>query len=183
MRSFVPALFTTVLLTAAQAGFGAPHPNEAQYMYGTVKTIPTNTVGSLDLTDPSALQFQYGNSKYKLEYHQIKSFRFSDVKSEPRTIVHVPVPKLPFHSREQVLDISFYEKEGKVGTVSFRLTGKNLNSAEWMLSERIRLDKVASENAGRTKLPESWWGDKYWKTNRNKPAWPDANAEAVGTKE
>ena len=35
MRSFVPVLFTTLILT--QAGFSAPPPNEAQYIYGTVK--------------------------------------------------------------------------------------------------------------------------------------------------
>jgi hypothetical protein len=183
MRSFVPALFTMALLTVAQAGFGATNPDQAQYVYGTVKTIPSNTVGSLDLTDPSDLQFQYGNAKYKLPYRQIKSFRLSAAKAAPRSIAHVPVPQLPFHSHEQILDVSFFEKENSVGTVSFRLTGKNLNAAEWMLSERIRLDKEAAQNAGRPKLPESWWGDKYWKTTRNKPVWPDANAEVVGTKE
>ena len=130
------------------------------------------------------MQFQYGDSNYRLPYRNIKSFRLSNAKPEQHTIAHVPVPKLelPFHSHEQVLDISFFEKENSVGTVSFRLTGKNLKAAEWMLSERIRQDKEAAENAGRPKLPESWWGDKYWKTNRNRPVWPDAAAEPVGTK-
>jgi len=185
MRSFVPALFTIGLLSVAQASFGAMNPNGAEYVYGTVKTIPTNTAGSLDLTDPSELQFQYGDLKYKLPYRQIKSFHFSQAKTAQRTIVHLPVPKLPlpFHSHEQMLDVSFFEKDGRVGTVSFRLTGKNLNSAEWMLTERIRVDKQMAQNAGRAKLPESWWGDKYWKTNRNRPGWSDGTAEPVGTKE
>jgi hypothetical protein len=182
MRSMIPVLFTAAVLTVAQAGFGAPPPNEAQYMYGTVKTIPTNTVGSLNLTDPSELQFHYGDLTYRLAYGSIKSFRLSGAKSLPRAIAHVPIPKLPFHSREQVLDVSFFEKSGTVGTVSFQLSGKNLSSAEWVLGERIRQNKEAAQNAGRPKLPESWWGDTYWKTNRNRPVWPDGTTEPTGTK-
>jgi hypothetical protein len=35
---------------------------------------------------------------------------------------------------------------------------------------------------------ESWWGDKYWRTNRNKAKWPEVPAEnspavAAATKE
>lgn len=183
MRSFIPALFAVSVLSVAQAGSGSPNPNEAQYVYGTVKTIPSNTVGALDLTDPGELQFQYGDLKYRLPYRQIKSFRLYGAKSAPRTIAHLPLPKLPaFHPHEQMLDVSFFEKEGSVGTVSFRLTGKNLVAAEWMLSERIREDKEAAQSAGRTKLTDPWWGDKYWKTTRNRPGW-DAPTEAVGTKE
>ncbi len=186
MRITVPALFTAALLTCAQAGFGAPHPNEAQYLYGTVKTIPTNTVGALDLTDTSELQFQYGDLTYRVPYRNIKSFRLSESKPQARNFAHVPLPNLslPFHSQKtQILDVSFFDKNGAVGTVSFQLVGKNLASAEWVLGERIRVDKEAAQNASRPKLPESWWGDKYWKTNRNHPIWPDATTEPVGTKE
>ena len=184
MRSFVPVLFTTALLTVAQAGFGATHPNEAQYVYGTVKTIPANTVGSLDLTDPGDLQFQYGNSAYRLAYRNIKSFRLSAAKPQSRALAHLPISKLqlPFRSHEQLLDVSFFDKDGAVGTVSFQLVGKNLASTEFVLGERIRVDKEAAQNAGRPKLPESWWGDKYWKTNRNRPIWPDPTVEPTGTK-
>jgi hypothetical protein len=183
MRTFVPALLAMTLLTAAQAGSVAPNPNEAQYVYGTVKTIPSNTVGSLDLTDPSELQFQYGDLKYRLPYRQIKSFQLSGAKAPQHTIAHLPVKLPAFHSHEQMLDVSFFEKEGSVGTVSFRLTGKNLKTAEWILAERVRVEKEAAQNPGRAKLAEPWWGDKYWKTPRNRPGWPDATAEPVGTKE
>lgn len=182
MRSlYFTALFTASILV--QTGSAASGPTEAQYIYGTEKAIPPDTVGSLDVTDPAKLQFQYGRDLgFKLPYSKIKNYEFSKTKGAGRSIAHVPIPKVPFLNRQEVLNLSYFTEQGGVNTASFRLSGKDLSSLQWTLSQRVEAGKKSAESASRTKLPESWWGDRYWRTTRNKAAWPEPPAEAVGTK-
>jgi hypothetical protein len=179
MRSIsVSVISAATLMMLPQAIPAASPTTQAQYVYGTVKSIPADSAGSLDLTEQTDLKFQFGKSSYRLPYGRIKSFQFSETKAPARSIAHVPLPNL-LRSRAKTLDVSFYDAGGSVGSLSFRLTGRNVSSAEWLLKERIRLEKESAQ--GRAKLPESWWGDRYWKTTRNKSVWPDP-AEPAGTR-
>ena len=83
---------------------------------------------------------------------------------------------MPWLGHVPVLDISYREEKGGVGTISFRLLGKDLASAEWLISQRIEGEKVADQT-GRRKLPEAWWGDRNWKTIRNQASWPAPRTE------
>lgn len=183
MRSFcLTVLISTTFLCLPEAVLAASVPTQAQYIYGSVKSIPADATGALDLTDAKDLQFQYGSDGYKLPYGKIKSYEFTESKGETRTIGGVPLPKLPFLGRQEILNLSFYGEQGGINTMSFRVTARNLSTIEWVLSQRVEAERRAAESASRTKLPEAWWGDKWWKTNRNKPVWPDAAAEPAGTK-
>ncbi len=161
------------------AGWSAARTNDAEYLGGTIKSIQPKTVGMLDLDDSSDLQFKSAASTYRLPYSHIRSFHLSEPSRPRPRLGMVPLPKSPFRNREQVLDLSFKDASGDLGTVSFRLTGNNRSSTEWILSQRIEKDKKAGEHAEQMKHPESWWGDKYWKTNRNKAAWVEPRPESA----
>lgn len=185
MRATFARLSFLLLLVAAGL-CAAPKPGpEAVYLGGTLKTIPQGTVGSLDLTDPKQLRFSYGDSSYDLPYSRVKSYQVEHAQGGHRTLAHLPLPKLQLGPQPQILDISYRDDQGGIATLSFKLMGRNSSSTEWMLSERIRKDKEQSAD-GRTKLPETWWGDRYWKTTRNKSTWPEPQVETnnslAGTK-
>ncbi len=102
MRSFcLTVLISTTFLCLPEAVLAASVPTQAQYIYGSVKSIPADATGALDLTDAKDLQFQYGSDGYKLPYGKIKSYEFTESKGETRTIGGVPLPKLPFLGRQE----------------------------------------------------------------------------------
>ena len=183
-------LFRTVVLIgfvfslAALPGWASSTSKEAEYLGGSVKSIPVKTVGSLNLDDREELQFKTAEATVRVPYTRIKTVNFSRAKSSARKVGPVPLPKLPLlHHvirRDQLLDLSYRDEGGHICTMSFRLTGKALSSAEFTLSERMDSNGKPAQTAGRQKLPEAWWGDKYWKTTRNKGTWPET--ETVGTK-
>ena len=153
---------------------------DAEYLGGSVKSIPVKTVGSLDLDDREELQFKTAEATVKVPYSRIKTVNFSRAKSAARKVGPVPLPKLPLLHRDELLDLSYRDEGGHICTMSFRLTGKALASAESTLTERMDSTGKTAQTAGRQKLPEAWWGDKYWKTTRNKGTWPET--ETLGTK-
>ncbi len=173
------AAWLAVAVILCPAGWCATRTNDAEYLGGTVKSIQPKTAGALDLDDSSDLQFKFATSTYRLPYSQIRSFHFSEASKPRPRLGLVPLPKLPFKSREQVLDLSFKDGGGDLGTVSFRLTGNHRSSTEWILSQRIEKDKKAGEHAEQMKHPEAWWGDKYWKTSRNKAVWLESRPESA----
>lgn len=178
-------VFATAALGLAQMGWSAGTSFSAEYVTGTVKSMGDKIEGKLDLADPSDLQFRFTVDKMRLPYANIRSFHFS-VQAPHHKVAHVPVPKVPFHKPDQILDITFREEGGALGTASFRISAASRVAVEDLLKERVDGDKKTGPSAVRTKLPEAWWGDKNWKTNRNKAGWPDQqgdNAPVVaGTK-
>jgi hypothetical protein len=181
--------FTVVAaLGLAPAGFSANNSHVAEYLGGTVKAVDEKTTGTLDLSDPTTLKFRYGGLVYQLPYANIRSFQFSTPKPEHKKIAHVPVPKLPFRGGHiQVVAISFKEEGGSLGTASFKLNDASRASLESELDAKVDNErKTAVANGGKTKQPDAWWGDKNWKTLRNKGTWPDPSTEnttaAAGTK-
>lgn len=164
------------VLLAVACGLGAasvpgPAP-KADYLGGTVRSIPAHTVGDLDLSDSKDLQFKFGTLAYRLPYERIRNVDFSEPSGRSRALAHVRLPRR--HAQGvRMLDLSFRENTGGLGRMSFRLSGGALASVQSQLSERIDAHKQPGEAGSRTKLPESWWGDQFWKTNRNKSAWAD----------
>ncbi|MGI8743760.1 MAG: hypothetical protein ACR2NN_14525 [Bryobacteraceae bacterium] len=167
-----------IALIAAGAIYGA----DAEYLSGTVKSIPSNMTGKLDVSDPNDLIFAYGKGVYRLPFERIKSFEWEHAKAATRRVFgRVQVPHLPWGKQEDVLNLSFRGEDHAIGVLSFKVNGKDLSTTEWALKSRIA-DPQGVATAGRTKLPESWWGDRYWRTNRNAVAWPSNEPEAAGTK-
>jgi|SRR5947209_7471515 len=176
MRTIRYGGFCFVLFAAGLYG------SDAEYLGGTVKSIPVNTVGTLDLSDSRSLLFRYGRAVYKLAFEDIKSFEISHSNSVRRVLGHVPVPHSPWRKQDAIVNLSFRSEEMPTGTLSFKIASNDLTTTEWTLKSRIEDPNHNSLVADRAKLPESWWGDRYWRTTRNSAGWPSIDAESAGTK-
>lgn len=152
--------------------------SEAEYLGGTVKSIPRSMTGRLDLTDPADLLFIYGKGVYRLPFESIGSFELTPAKSLRR----LPMARLPWSPRSEVLDLSFQGEDHATQVISFKLTGKDLPNTEWALKSRIQEPTQTDTSSGRIRLPESWWGDQFWRTTRNMTQRSPANSEPAGTK-
>jgi hypothetical protein len=163
-RGMRTPIFLIMLAVTSQA-FAARLPHNAEYLGGTVGSIPANTQGILDLRDKTQMQFSYGDSTYHVDYRHIDGFKLSEGPSGHRRIAHVPVPAIMGHA--QILDVTFRDESGKVGMLSFRLSWKTASVAQHLLSERTS----PKQKAEASKPQDPWWGDNYWKTNRNQANW------------
>jgi hypothetical protein len=189
---------------------------------GTVKTIPSNSVGALDTNSPAELRFHYGSSVYALPYQKISNAEI--VEPAGHHLWKVPVPKLGKGAR--LLSITIREGD-ETGMLTFRTSaseanriaadinehGKRKNAVKTsdvkpdapMTSAAKRGNKPDKKQAAHAKsakaktsdveastgkpaaAQEAWWGDRYWKTTRNKDKWPsgqpaDASGMPAGTK-
>ncbi len=143
-----------------------------EYLGGTVKSIPANSTGSLNLGDPKELRFNYGASVYKLPYGQITNTQI--IETEGRHLFgRIPLPTLRGR-RKDTLAISYKDPAGASGTLNFELYASQAEEARETIAEK----KSAVQTAGPNQ-PDEWWGDKYWKTNRNKATWEAGAATAV----
>jgi hypothetical protein len=104
---------------------------------------------------------------YRLPYDQITStdIEKADVKHVMRVI---PAQSLMFTHRKRTLVINYTDPSGATGTLNFELAAYRAADAQ----ETIAAKKTPPP-AGIVEA--AWWGDKIWKTNRNKAAW-DAQA-------
>ena len=158
----------------------------AEYVGGTAKAIPVNATGSLSTADAKELQFNYGQSVYHLPYAQITGTDIAQ--GEARHILgKIRVPSLG--KRKEKLAISYKDASG-AGTVNFELSARQAKATR----EAIAQWKTMPLTSAGTADQMEWWGDKYWKTNRNKGTWdgvaagapaaqPAPGTPAAGTKE
>ena len=144
----------------------------AEYVGGTVKSIPMNSTGFLNLDDAKVLKFQYGQAVYKLPYDQITGTEIT--KSDTRHVLKmVPVPSL-FGRKKETLTISYKDAAGASEKLSFELTARLAVSVQNTIAEQKAIPQTETANES-----NEWWGDKYWKTNRNKVAWEAGVATAA----
>ena len=138
-----------------------------QYVGGTVKSIPVNSAGSFNFDDPKELRFHYSGTVYRIPYDQITTTEIE--KADVKHVMHViPAQSLMFTHRKRTLVINYTDATGATGTLNFELAAYRAADAQ----ETIAAKKTPPP-AGIVEAP--WWGDKIWKTARNKAAW-DAQA-------
>jgi hypothetical protein len=143
--------------------------DSVEYVGGTVKSIPLNSVGILDLDDTKVMKYNYGSSIYKLPYAQITGTEIA--KSETHHMFKLPT----FGRKKETLTISYKDAAGVTGKLSFELAGRLATSVQNSIAELKALPEAEAQAAADA---SEWWGDKYWKTLRNKSNW-DTNAAAA----
>jgi hypothetical protein len=149
------AILPTAVLRAADT---------AEYIGGTVKAIPMNSTGLLNLDDAKVLKFNYGQAVYKLPYEQITGTEIT--KGETRHVLKkIPVPSL-FGRKKETLTISYKDPAGASGTLTFELAARLASAVQDTIAEQKAAPQAAAANQS-----NEWWGDKYWKTNSNKATW------------
>lgn len=145
----------------------------AEYLGGTVKSIPMNSTGFLNLDDTKVLKFNYGQAVYKLPYDQITGTEVT--KGDTRHVLKkLPVPSL-FGKKIETLTISYKDTAGVTGKLSFEVAARLAASVQAGIAEVKALPDAATV-ANESK---EWWGDKYWKTLSNKSTWDASSASAA----
>lgn len=189
----------------------------AEFVSGTVKSIPANTTGSLDLGSSTELRFRYGKSVFSLPYTNITQTEV--LEPVGKHLWRVPVPKMGKGAR--FLNISYRDGDnsrmltfrastsavtGLVSTINERRKDPRTAAATAPAPPRLTVPKTQTATAkALTPAPapapasakaapsiktdnQAWWGDQYWRTNRNKAKWPEVPGETSpgvpsGTKE
>jgi hypothetical protein len=138
----------------------------ATYLGGSVKSIPIDLVGTLDVSDKGELRFDYNTATYKLPCTQITSTAITQ--GETRHIFRrIPVPSLMPNRKKETLTINYKDAAGVNGTLNFELAASQAS----MLLEIIAIKKATPATAASGQYGDDWWGDKYWKTTRNRTDW------------
>src|SRR3984893_13181386 len=170
-RSLLLIVLTATVALLTPAAIYAASPNTALLVGGTVKGIPANSVGSLDVTNSTELRFRYGKSVFALPYQEITNTEV--VEPAGRHLLGVPVPTLGKGSR--LLNITFKEGDD-TRMLTFKAPARTVSNLVSTIDDRRQGPKASSASASAkgsvTQTPEVWWGDKYWRTNRNKAKWP-----------
>jgi len=160
-------LVSTLIFAAVPPAVLHAATDTVQYVGGTVKSIPVNSSGSFNLDDTKELLFHYSGSVYRLPYDQITS---TDIeKADVKHVMHViPAESLMFTHRKRTLVIYYKDASGVAGTLDFELAAyRAVNAQEIIAAKKTPPPAGIVEGA--------WWGDKMWKTARNKASW-DAQA-------
>jgi hypothetical protein len=176
MFSIRQILVSTLVLAVVPPAVLHGASDTVQYVGGTVKSIPVNSVGWFNLDDAKEFRFNYNGVVYRLPFEQITGTQIekADVKHVLRVI---PEESLIFTHRKRTLVINYTDPSGAAGTLNFELAAYRAADAQQTIAaKKTPTPTVAVEPA--------WWGDKYWKTLRNQSAW-DAqaaqNAQAAQT--
>ncbi len=157
-----------------------------EFVSGTVKSIPANTTGSLDTEGSSELSFHYGKSVFSLPYHSITNTEVTEPSGHH--LWKVPVPKIGKNAR--FLNISYREGEN-TRMVTFKSNPGTVTAVVNAINDHRKDPKPATAAVKTPSVKtegETWWGDQYWRTTRNKAKWPQASPEnapgiPAGTKE
>jgi hypothetical protein len=167
-------LVTTLVLAAVSPSVVRASSDTVQYVGGTVKSIPVNSTGTFNFDDAKEFRFIYNGAMYKLPYDQITSTEIE--KAELRRVWRVFPAMSPIAShRQQTLVINYTDSTGATGSVNFELPAYRAEDAQQTIASK----KSPISPAAAAAASNEWWGDKYWKTVRNKPAWDAAEAQSA----
>lgn len=166
-------LASTIIFAVVPPAVVRAATDTVQYVGGTVKSIPVNTEGSFNFDDAKEFRFSYEGSVYRLPYEQITGTNIE--KADVRRVWHVFPAMSPIAShRHQTLVINYTDAAGATGSVNFELMQyKAVEAQETIAAKKNPVSAAsASDPAG------EWWGDRYWKTKRNKAVWDARDAQA-----
>ena len=161
------ALFSVAAVIALPPVAVRAESIEAQYVGGTRNAIPANVTGTLNLDDAKELRFAYGSSIYRIPYAQISGTEIQRAGDGRKLFGRVPLPSLTPWKRKQTLCINFKDAGDKAASVNFEVWSKDATLAESLLAGR-KQPKPETQQAA---APDSWWGDRIWKTTRNQSTW------------
>ena len=166
MSVFRQILFAIIVFALLPPAVVRGSSDTATYTGGSVKSIPLNLIGTLDVSDRGELRFDYGTGTYKLPCTQITST--ATTQDEARRFLHrFKLPSVAPGRKKETLTVNYKDAAGVNGTLNFELTAMQASA----LLETIAIKKATPESAAFGKNGDDWWGDKYWKTPRNRSEW------------
>jgi hypothetical protein len=175
-------LRTTLLGLALAASLLANTPADgsqpAEYIEGSLKTIAPHAVGTLDYTDNKVLQFRSGKNLAKVPYAAITTV---DV-GPARVRNDEPVYKFwKWHERvgpwrSRYLTIGYQDENAERKNIILEMAEDA--AAEALAAIEIKTLKRPADAYTSAVQDDYWWGNRYWKTNRNQEQW---NKSQTGT--
>jgi hypothetical protein len=166
MSAFRQILFAIIVFALAPPAVVRGYDDTAAYVGGSVKSIPMNLIGTLDVSERGELRFDYGTGMYKLPCTQITSTAVTQ--DEARRILHrIKLPTVAPGRKKETLTVNYKDAAGVSGTMNFELSASQASA----LLETIAIKKATPASAAFAKNGDDWWGDRYWKTNRNRSDW------------
>lgn len=176
MLAIRQVLISALVFAAVPPSVVRAGSDTVQYVGGTVKSIPVNSSGNFNFDDAKEFRFLYNGSVFQLPYDQITSTSIE--KADIRRVWHVfpAVSPIAAH-RKQTLVINYTDPTGATGSVNFELAAYKAMDAQ----ETIAAKKSPIPPASAAAASNEWWGDRYWKTLRNKAAWDAAAQSAQAT--
>ena len=151
----------------------------AAYVEGTVEAIPWNTTGRLELARTTGLRFQYGDSAYRIPARQVTGYRLgrrhqglkSQLTAGVSRVGHTMLPML-FHNNTRYLSVEF-RSPGSTDPqrVVFRVSKQAASTALPVLEAWTASSQAVPAARQAQNDEDSWWGNRYWKTERNRHLW------------
>jgi hypothetical protein len=164
--------------------FGAPRPETSTYIDGNVSTLKPNTGGTLVFTDDKSMTFRTGLAEVAVPYSSISKAQLGATQEHSHDM---PLPgplKLltRLHKTEtQLLIVEFKNGLGESQTMTLSLAKPAastvlstiaVHTAKPADAKGAEQSTVASAKADpQSDSKDAWWGDSFWKTNRNQDTW------------
>ncbi|HUA20036.1 MAG TPA: hypothetical protein VMB25_14910 [Bryobacteraceae bacterium] len=166
--SAIRQLLVSTLIFAAVPPAAVRAAESAEYVGGTVKSIPVNSTGTLSFDDAKELRFNYSGSVYSVPYGNIANIEID--KAETRHLFgRIPMPAL-LHPKE-VLSITYKDASGAVGAVNFEVSSFYAQALQANIQDRIDAPKKAAAP------DDDPFVDRYWRTTRNQAHWDAKEAQ------
>jgi hypothetical protein len=177
LRTFLTTLAFAAILPA-QAW--SPHGSKpAEYIEGSLKTIAPHAVGTLDYTDNKVLQLRSGKNAAKIPFGAI-----TEVEMGPaRVREDEPVFKFwKWHERvgpwtSRYLTVSFKDETGEKRNIVLEMAEDAATDAKKAIE--VKTFKREADAVTSAVHDEYWWGNRYWKTQRNQEQWKPAEQPAA----
>jgi len=182
----IKTAFLTAVLGVAFA-YGAPRPETSTYVDGNVTALKPNTGGTLVFSDDSSMKFRTGAAEVAVPYASISKAELGSTQThnhdDPAYKVWL-LPKRLHKTETQLLVVEFKNGLGEQQSMTLELAKDSASSVLATIEERsgapksvaaitAKADSTKSANA---KSASEWWGDSFWKTNRNQSQWDASNS-------
>ncbi len=174
------ASFAALGILACGCVLGAPRPETSTYIDGNVAALKPNTGGTLVFSDSNAMLFRTGTAEVALPYAGIRKAELGVTKVHSHDAPAYKLWDLPqrLHKTEtQLLTVAFKNDQGEDRTMTFELAKQAASAVLATIEEHtnpVAANKTSTNGA-------AWWGDEYWKTNKNLNTWTSPSG-ASGSK-
>ncbi len=185
-------LITAALSAALLAGYGLAQdgPDEVIYLEGTVREIPWSTDGRLTLNESDGLVFEFGTESFRVPPEQVTSYKwakeiegFGEHLSAAAAKLGQTLMPMAFH-KERYLTVYFRKPAARhTDRLTFTVSKQLREVAEPVLQAWVAKNRSNPAMAvAFAEDDDAWWGNRYWKTHRNRHLWEarKANVKEAG---
>jgi hypothetical protein len=165
-------LLTLPTLTILAGGLlAAADSATVTYIDGNVAELAPSSGATLYMTNPQSMELKTPLHKVQIPYAKISKAELGSVlahTSEPEPLYKVwALPKRLMKSETRQMTLAFTNGNGQDQTMTLELSR---TSADSVLATIERHSAKVADN--------DWWGERVWKTTRNKDNWGGAGTVA-----